>query len=204
MSGHSRTFQVLMVAIIFSFGWALYAGIAMPSFRKGQQSACVANIHQLSLAIRMYAEDYDSTLPPYPATVECTWPKVLRHYALEKKTKKFDPSLVDVSSVKPFVCPARAERGYGFGFNWYVAGQLSDPPGDPTELILLAESSESTDEEWWVNDSEQTSDRWYWQPTKLHSPQLSIHPGGGCIAFFDGHVLVMKASGLSVKNWLSY
>lgn len=205
MSGQSRVFQILIGAIIIVFCWALYAGVAMPSFRKGQQTSCASNIHQLALALQMYSSDYDSTLPPVAANKQSSWPRALRNYALQDKVqRRIDQGIGDVSSVKPFICPARAEKGYGYGLNFYLVGRLIDTNADPSKLILLAEASEITDENWWVNDSDLTWSYSRFQPYLCRQPLFSIHPSGGNIAYVDGHVHATKSGQLSIENWLPY
>lgn len=60
------TLVELLVAIAIIM---LLAGIAFPILggmrEKGRQTACASNLHQLYLACRMYAEDYDGYLPIY-------------------------------------------------------------------------------------------------------------------------------------------
>ena len=206
MGGQSRVFEILIGVIIFCFCWALYAGIAMPAFRKGQQTSCRSNVHQLALAMNMYSADYDSTLPPYAWQKQDSWPRVLRNYALQKKTlERIEKGYDNVSSVKPFICPTRAEKGYGYGFNWYLAGSLIDTNADPSKVLLLAEASEITDEHWWINDSEVTWEYWRYQPSVCHKPlSSSVHSHGILMAFVDGHVESVKASSLSRENWLPY
>jgi len=55
---------LVVIAII-----AILAAILFPVFararEKARQTSCLSNLKQLSLAILMYAEDYDETLPYY-------------------------------------------------------------------------------------------------------------------------------------------
>jgi len=198
-------FQLLIAAIIITFCWALYAGVAMPSFRKGQQNSCASNIHQLALALQMYSSDYDSVLPPIPWEEMNSWPRVLRSYSLQDKVqRRIDQGIGDVSSVKPYICPARAEKGYGYGLNFYLVGSLIDTNADPGKLILLAEASEITDEHWWVNDPELTLPYRRFQPPICRQPLFSIHTGGANIAYLDGHVHATKSGQLSLENWLPF
>lgn len=205
MTGLPRIINILLAVAIVSVLVYMFSNVVEGAAQRTQQSSCVSNLHQLSLAVRMYAGDNDEILPPYPTRKQDAWPQVLRHYALHNKDKQHqDPDLIEVSTVKPYICPSRTEKGYGYGFNFYLIGSLVDTPGDSTKIILLAEGSGVTDEEWWVNDVALTESLYRYQPRQEHLPQLSVHPGGGNLAFLDGHVQVAKPDQLSSENWLPY
>lgn len=204
MKSRSRVFDILVGAIIMLFVASLYAGVAMPSFRKGQQSACSSNIHQLALALQIYSSDYDSVLPPIPYRKEDSWPRALRSYALSDQARKHGKEMQDISTIKPYICPARADMGYGFAMNYSLAGGMIDGDVDPTVVILLAEAKEVTDEDWWVFDFEQQVVAMNRCLPASRIPLYSSHPSGANIAFLDGHVSAKKQGQLSAENWHAY
>src|SRR5436190_16513976 len=55
---------LVVIAII-----AILAAILFPVFaqarEKARQSSCISNMKQVGLALQMYAQDYDETLPPH-------------------------------------------------------------------------------------------------------------------------------------------
>src|SRR5919108_973651 len=85
---------LVVIAII-----AILAAILFPVFaqarEKARESACLSNVKQLGLALQIYAQDYDETLPNHAADTDnflapkapANWAKALSPYA--KNTQIF-------------------------------------------------------------------------------------------------------------------
>jgi prepilin-type N-terminal cleavage/methylation domain-containing protein/prepilin-type processing-associated H-X9-DG protein len=106
---------LVVIAII-----AILAAILFPVFararEKARQTACLSNVKQLSLAITMYAQDYDETLPGSrqwtgggaPATA-WIWPAYIQPY---------------VRNTQIFICPSAAGQS-AYGDTFINRGPLS-------------------------------------------------------------------------------
>jgi len=109
---------------------AVLAALVLPALamakQKGQQTACVNNVRQLTLAVLMYADEHDETLPPTayndPNSNEVDWPSLL------------DPYLGQVA--KTHLCPTdRLSHMNSYGLNELAFVDLTDPnPGPLTRL----------------------------------------------------------------------
>ena len=81
---------LVVIAII-----AILAAILFPVFSraraKARQTSCLSNVKQISLALMMYAEDYDESYPVVDHTVGYDW---------------WDPLQPYVKNVELFRCPA--------------------------------------------------------------------------------------------------
>src|SRR5207302_231663 len=53
---------VTVAALIFLFGWVLMP-VAIP-LRGSPRTVCLSNLKQISLAVQMYAEDWNDRIPP--------------------------------------------------------------------------------------------------------------------------------------------
>lgn len=117
---------LVVIAII-----ALLAALLLPTLamakQKGQQTACINNVRQLTLAVLMYADEHEDTLPPTAAFDaagnEVDWPSMLDSY---------------VGHVaKIHLCPTdRLSHANSYGLNELVFVDLTDP--DPGPLTRLA------------------------------------------------------------------
>jgi prepilin-type N-terminal cleavage/methylation domain-containing protein len=98
---------LVVIAII-----AILAAILFPVFaqarEKAREAACLSNVKQLGLALQMYAQDYDETLPNHAQDTEkflapnapANWAKGLQSYV--KNTQVFScPSAPMAPGDKP-------------------------------------------------------------------------------------------------------
>ena len=118
---------------------ALLAALLLPTLamarQKGQQTACINNVRQLTLAVLMYADEHDDTLPP-TASVDATgnevdWPSLLDSY---------------VGHVaKIHLCPTdRLSHANSYGLNELAFVDLTDPsPGPLTRLASFHRPSQT-------------------------------------------------------------
>jgi prepilin-type N-terminal cleavage/methylation domain-containing protein/prepilin-type processing-associated H-X9-DG protein len=116
---------LVVIAII-----AILAAILFPVFararEKARQSSCLSNVKQLMLAVMMYAQDYDETLPyasswgvsGEPSNI--TWYQALMPYAKNSQI---------------VICPSYPNQSIGYGWNYQnfgyrtSAGNMSRDPG---------------------------------------------------------------------------
>ena len=123
---------LIIVAII-----AILAGILLPTLSKAREKAnalnCLSNLKQISLAISMYAGDYDEWLPYYQRPVNITW------------FNDLEPYFKDINIL---ICPSKKEWNQthavhktGYGLNDTVFPDSANPRvslkdiTDPVETI---------------------------------------------------------------------
>jgi prepilin-type N-terminal cleavage/methylation domain-containing protein/prepilin-type processing-associated H-X9-DG protein len=132
MSRSGFTLIELLVAIAII---AILAAILFPAFaqarEKARQSACMNNTRQLSLAVLMYAQDYDEVLLPCAYIDETSgktllWPDLLEPYVKNKSVR---------------LCPSDGlSKTIGYGLNERRFADLTDteaptPPVQPLAVI---------------------------------------------------------------------
>ena len=106
---------LVVIAII-----AILAAILFPVFararEKARQSSCLSNVKQLMLAVMMYAQDYDETLPYASSWGEIstpsyiTWCQALMPYA---------------KNTQITICPSYPNQSIGYGWNYQNFGYRS-------------------------------------------------------------------------------
>lgn len=122
--------ELLVVMAIIGILAALLLPVLGRAKEKGRQSACLNNLRQVNLAIRLYADDYADSLPvlpapnPYPNGVGAYYKQLVKEYL--GLTGPASPN------EKVFICPSdqilQTQVGHAFTsytFNGYEAG-----PGD--------------------------------------------------------------------------
>ncbi len=198
-SGFTLIELLVVIAII-----SILASMLMPVFAraraKGRQTACLSNVKQLCLAIKMYTQDYDEMLP-YGHIGDLYWHDAIYAYTHNKQIYR---------------CPDRKDRYIGYGYNWLVGWGLSEGSffdsarkiviGDvPPECLGATDSSGGT--EWWINDpgndicnasggdvsvgSEDPSTNCF---TDIRRPQR--HSDGIIYGYADGHAKFGKEGAL--------
>jgi prepilin-type N-terminal cleavage/methylation domain-containing protein/prepilin-type processing-associated H-X9-DG protein len=123
---------LVVIAII-----ALIAALLLPALakakEKGKQTACINGVHQQSIAVLLYAEDYKDLLPPTAYIdangSEVDWPSLL------------DPYLRYNSKIH--LCPSdQNSKLNSYGLNELAFVDLTDPsPGPLTRLGLFKTTS---------------------------------------------------------------
>ncbi len=184
---------LVVIAII-----AILAAILFPVFararEKARQASCLNNVKELALAVQMYAQDYDETLPfsrNRPATGWTPWTMHLNPYI-----KNWQVMLCP-SGTQPWTSHSTrthaASDGWGhwmdYGANCHVMG-ASVPSAAlakieyPSETVVMADSDCTRD----------TADGWTysyaWFISDTHYPYSFVpdrHNGGANFAFCDGH-----------------
>ena len=123
---------LVVIAII-----ALLAALLLPALakakEKGRQTSCINNVRQQTLAVLLYADEHNDTLPPTAyldrTGLEVDWPSLL------------DPYLASVTKIH--LCPADlASQTNSYGLNELNFVDLTDPnPPTPTRLASFHTTS---------------------------------------------------------------
>ncbi len=186
---------LVVIAII-----AILAAMLFPVFsrarEKARQTSCLSNVKQLSLAILMYAQDYDETLIPSrqgSGGSRLIWPAYLRPY---------------VRNEQVFICPSARGRS-SYSERWDTRGELSiglnrdmeDRSTNvayplsrfeyPAETILLADSTPGS------TDPPEKARGYQVQADHVPNAQSGIgerHNAGTNVGLLDGHAKWYKSS----------
>ncbi len=128
---------LVVIAII-----AILAAILFPVFakarEKARQASCLSNVKQINLALNMYAQDYDDTLPCVQMRSATTfygyWFDVCEPYMKNQQV---------------LVCPSSPRQDVGYGWNYPHAGYRLDNHNQlnrsdilyPAEMMLFGDSN---------------------------------------------------------------
>ncbi len=203
-SGFTLIELLVVIAII-----AILAAVLFPVFararEKARQSACTSNEKQIALAVLMYAQDYDETLPAYynfAATVPAGsryWMEVVMPY---------------VKNQQVFICPSNPgtnyTQSYGCNYNWPFSNfeQSAWPPesGDPLAKITRpSETMMFLDGSTYITLYDpgvaSSTGGYYGKPVGRHNDQCNV-------AFCDGHVKSMNREEIAnpanaAKYWIT-
>jgi prepilin-type N-terminal cleavage/methylation domain-containing protein/prepilin-type processing-associated H-X9-DG protein len=134
---------LVVIAII-----AILAAILFPVFaqarEKAREAACLSNVKQLGLALQMYAQDYDETLPNHAQDTDkflapnapANWAKGLQSYV--KNTQVFScPSAPLPPGYKP-VPPLNSYQGNAVVLS-YQGTALARIP-NPADIVFVQEN----------------------------------------------------------------
>jgi prepilin-type N-terminal cleavage/methylation domain-containing protein/prepilin-type processing-associated H-X9-DG protein len=135
----NRAWGFTLIEVLVVIGIiAVLAALLLPALslarQKGQQTVCINNVRQQTMAVIMYAGEHDDTLPPTayndPSGNEVDWPSLL------------DPYTGHVAKVH--LCPTdRLSKVNSFGLNELAFVDLTDPDAGPlTHLTSFHRPSE--------------------------------------------------------------
>ena len=130
-----RAFTLIELLVVIAI-IAILAALLLPTLSRaketGRRTACVSNLRQINLAIRLYADDYSDSLPvlpdpnPYPNGVGAYYKQLVKGYL--GLTGPASPN------EKAFVCPSdrvlQTQIGHAFTsytFNGYEVGPGAIP-----------------------------------------------------------------------------
>ena len=144
---------------------AILAAILFPVFaqarEKARQVSCLSNLKQQSLAVMMYSQDYDETLPPK----ELPWMDLTASY---------------IKNDKVFQCPSAKTAGetdtfYGYTMNTAPMGKKLKTVAHPENIPLIFDSLIAPSMR---NTAGTASNRDF----------AYRHRGNANVAYLDGHV----------------
>jgi len=188
---------LVVIAII-----AILAAILFPVFararEKARQSACINNMKQLGLAVNMYIQDYDETLP-FAEMIVSTSVKRPYDEVMSTTLRYMDLLYPYVKNHGVYICPSRAEDYVGYGYNCYV-GYIGNQPGQtgplyqgyklpnirrPSQTIVLGDHQcgEHPADQYHQLLPQSAADILRWN---------TMHNGGQNYAFVDGHAKWLK------------
>ena len=130
-SGFTLIELLVVIAII-----AILAAILFPVFSKAREKArqtqCTNNQRQIALAILMYAQENDESLPKAAAI----WKSI-------KLTSAFTPTIAAAQATSSVTKCPNSTRANGYGFNSALSGVSLGNNGivDPTTMWMTADSS---------------------------------------------------------------
>jgi prepilin-type N-terminal cleavage/methylation domain-containing protein/prepilin-type processing-associated H-X9-DG protein len=197
MKRHGFTLIELLVVIAII---AILASILFPVFSraraKARQASCLSNQKQLTLALLMYADDYDEILP---VRYYETSPGIFMHW--DK-----DYAQPYITNLEILTCPETKQRSYGYN-DTYVQGWFLGAFYSPSQTVMLCDVKKC------FGDS---GDVLSWPDNRLDAPSLfgsppskpandaddqpvagdaawrsrprGAHNGGCNVAWVDGHV----------------
>ena len=197
MTSHARPergFTLIELLVVIAI-IAILASILFPVFSrvraKARQTACLSNLKQFGLAVDMYAQDYDETLPahnddeevpPYDWRYDTFICRLLPYVKNEQMYR-----CPDDRGCYPF--GTANERWWSYCFNRgceyapqvpYGLSAFEDPAGtiilfdgaEPDEGVELTDNNSLDKPDWWDDDARAAYNR---------------HNGGLNLTFVDGH-----------------
>jgi prepilin-type N-terminal cleavage/methylation domain-containing protein len=189
--------ELLVVISVIGTLAALLLPVLTQAREAGRRAACLANVHQLSLAHRLYIDDYDERFPNWevkrPPDEVWLWTDLLRPYLRQR-----GPALFQCPGLRGPLPPGGLQAEYAL-CTWGAsgAGTRTDPyrrwPGPPLTVSQVVRPGETvTLADGW------TAPGWTVIEGGLLAAALPGHrPRHGNIvvgAFVDGHVRGLPAT----------
>lgn len=176
-SGQGFAIAALVISGIGVFLIPVVAAVLFPVFARARAAArtssCVSNVKQLSVAVMMYAQDYEGQYPP-PGS----WDKATEPYTLSA-TKSGGPH-IDVRH-----CPSSKLPGRSYAMNANLKSVNADKIANPMDAVMLFDAS----------DGSPASGG----PELMPSPPR--HLGGDVVGFTDGHAKRVRAADYPTLVW---
>jgi prepilin-type N-terminal cleavage/methylation domain-containing protein/prepilin-type processing-associated H-X9-DG protein len=214
---HQRGFTLIELLVVIAI-IAILAAILFPVFaqarEKARQAACLSNMKQVGLALQMYAQDYDETLPAsaYEAP----------HFNEPGAKQNFLNAIIPYTrNLGIFVCPSSVNAssvGYAknmdptplsnsnYQGNQVVMGRSLSVVPNPAEIIYLNENNLRWHTAWLepslTNPAKGIYQWWHWDKGLEKREQFSsLHMNGGNLLFVDGHAKYRSARSLRSRDY---
>jgi prepilin-type N-terminal cleavage/methylation domain-containing protein/prepilin-type processing-associated H-X9-DG protein len=200
---HSRGFTLIELLVVIAI-IAILAAILFPVFaqarEKARATACLSNMKQVGLALQMYAQDYDETMPLGNVVAGFNEPNAPPNFlgSLVPYTKNLGifvcPSAAPASSVglpaKQYDPTPLSNTSY-MG-NGAVMGRALAVVPNPAEIVYLQENNLKWNYAWMrpqLVDAKGTYQWWHWDlgNEKPKDQYSNLHSNGGNLVFADGH-----------------
>jgi prepilin-type N-terminal cleavage/methylation domain-containing protein/prepilin-type processing-associated H-X9-DG protein len=212
-----RAFTLIELLVVIAI-IAILAAILFPVFaqarEKARQSACLSNMKQVGLALTMYAEDHDDTLPHGDITP---------HFNAPNAKPNFLAAIIPYTrNLGIFVCPSSVNAssvGYNakendptpisntnYQGNAVVMGRPLAVVPTPADIIYLQENNLRFHHAWLcpaLTDAKRgTYQWWHWELGLEKKEQFSnLHMNGGNLLYVDGHAKYRRALGLRSRDF---
>ena len=220
---YPRAFTLIELLVVIAI-IAILAAMLLPSLSRAKESGkrtnCLNNLHNLSLAVMMYADVSDGLVPRGNAPV---WWQALTPHLGARGTNEF-------ARVKVYACPSHPDpkQLMGYVVNGWTFSSRSDPVGReqvgpsrlsrfqrPAETIYFADNEHGS----WrpvitalgSTGSTQLNDVWapshlpYATGGRTLNPErrvaLARHGRGPNLMYFDGHAGLKRAERIVVDDW---
>lgn len=222
-SNSHRGFTLIELLVVIAI-IAILAGMLMPALSKakaaGKKASCLSNLHNIGLAMLMYADDNRGLIP---RGNDVLWYQAFMTYLPEGGT------VDDYQHIRIFKCPSYPKKDQVVCYvinSWEFQNMRTLAGGDlyaptllsrvdrPTETIYLADNENGTwrpiitgfrDAELFLNDVWDPGHIPYNDRTKRLNPERRVaadrHSGGPNLLYFDGHSSWMKAERMKGDMW---
>jgi len=183
----TRGFTLIELLVVIAI-IAILAAILFPVFAKARakarQTACLSNIKQISLALMMYAQDYDEAYPVVNEATGYDWWPTLQPY---------------VKNAQMFRCPAYKAAASEPATDYVINGLFShgssmaifEMPAEQIAIAIRKQGVNQTDYHPWPDDYAS------WDDLSQYSDfagniGATVHNGGANYGFGDGHAKWLK------------
>ena len=192
-----RAFTLVELLVVIAI-IAVLASIIVPVFarvrEKGRQTKCLSNLHQIGIALEMYAQDHDETMPYHLLCIDfgttfANWLSALDPYC--RNTGIYE-------------CPSRRDDGYdgltdrtlAYVYNRDLNGRFTAELQEPAEVIVSLDGVQASCS-YSGGDTFRDSDGTVYTEdpndgTSPHRVIFSRHNDGGNCLFVDSHTKWLK------------